>query len=397
MFDTDSGEVVATFVTGYWPDMVCFSPDGGRVLVANEGEPGESDPSGSITVLDLARVRRSSDVASLGGSRLETVDFEPGSLARGVSLEGLRIAPALRDRPWVDIEPECIAPDAEGAWVSLQENNALARYDYSARAWTRMVPLGSIVQTVDASDDDGGIHIDDAVAGLLMPDGVASYAAGERRYVVTANEGDSRNHDQTRLADASLDPVALARLLATYRDPREPAALGRLFISSFDGDDDGDGDIDSPTMLGTRSFSIFDAETGDRVYDSGSTLEVLVATLAPEVFNSDGDPATFDSRSDDRGPEPEGIALASLGGRHYLFVTLERCGGVAMFDVTDPSGPGFIDYAPAASAPDRAAGPEGVAVIKLGSEVFVAIGAEQSGTIEMLRVNLAKLGRGAPR
>lgn len=391
VFDTASGDVIATFAAGYGPDAVCFSPDGGRVVVANEGEPGAADPPGSITVLDLAGVRRPADAAGLDGSRLETVTLAPGMLARAVAYDGLRIAPRLREQPWLDLEPESIAADADGAWVSLQDNNALARFDFKARAWTRIMPLGTIRRTIDASDLDGGVHIDDTVLTLPMPDGVASYEAGGRRYLVTANQGSARTDDQVRLAEARLDPIALATMLATSTDPRADDALGRLHISTIDGDADGDGDIDTPVALGSRSFSILDAETGERVYDSGSALEVLTAALTPDLFNSDGDPSTFDTRSDDRGPEPEGVTIAWIAGRTYAFIGLERAGSVMMFDVTDPRSVRFVDHASPDAAGSLPRGPEGLAIVKTAGSVFLAVGYEQSGTIDLYRIDLTAL------
>ncbi|MBK7404147.1 MAG: choice-of-anchor I family protein [Phycisphaerales bacterium] len=387
LFETETAKVIATFAVGFNPDMVCFSPDGGRVLVADEGEPGEVDPAGAISVLDLSGVRRPRDAARLGADRLTTIDLSPEHLGEGVGFAGLRIAPERKLTPWLDLEPEYIAPDLEGAWVTLQENNGIARFDFASGLWSRIVPLGKLTQVIDASDRDGGVHIDKAVACLPMPDSIAAYSVGGRQFLVMANEGDSREGDEVRFAEAKLDPVLLATMLARGGDPRAESAMGRLHISVRDGDTDGDGDIDVPTTLGARSFSILDAETGERVYDSGSGLEVLTAAIAPGRFNSNGDAGTFDQRSDDRGPEPEGVAVARLGDRQFAFIGLERTGGVVMFDVTTPASAKFVDYAPPGDSADAGVGPEGLAVLKMGDATFLAVACEVSGSIEIYRVN----------
>lgn len=120
--------------------------------------------------------------------------------------------------------------------------------------------------------------------------------------------------------------------------------MGRLRTTSADGDTDGDGDHDAIYTFGARSFSIW-SSAGELVWDSGRDLETITAAAVPAFFNSDGPgSASLDTRSDDRGPEPEGVALGSVRGRTYAFVGLERTGGIAVYDVTDPRRPSFAQY-----------------------------------------------------
>jgi hypothetical protein len=121
-------------------------------------------------------------------------------------------------------------------------------------------------------------------------------------------------------------------------------ALGRLNISLTDGNLDADPDIEQPTAFGTRSFSIWDASDFSLVYDSGSDFENLTATLVPGLFNSDGTLSSFDGRSDNKGPEPEGVTIGRAYGRTLAFVGLERVGGVMVYDISDPNAPTFFDY-----------------------------------------------------
>lgn len=397
-FDTTTGSFLASLRVGFHPDMVTFTPDGGAVLVANEGEPGpDVDPAGGITVVNLGAVRTIADARALGNDDAATYDLTPANLATGVTLDGLRIGPASRDTPWLDLEPEYIAPDNGGAWVSLQENNALARFDLAGRTWTAVHSLGVHIQTIDASDADGQAQIDDEVAGMPMPDAIASYVVDGARYIVTANEGDVRADDRVRLGDATLDPAVVSILDLLYPDlaggVRDDAALGRLEISSIDGDRDGDGDIDVPTMFGTRSMSIFD-EQGQVVSDSGTALRQFTALLYPDRFNSNGTSESHDTRSDDRGLEPEGLALTTIDGRVYAFLGLERTSGVAIFDITDPHAmgsmtevglPAYINTAAHSDAPNGGRGPEGICVVHADGEHYVLVACEVSATIEVLR------------
>ena len=141
---------------GAQPDMVTFTPDGQYVLAANEGEPSDDyqiDPEGSINVVD---------VSNPGNLTVRTADFlafnsQDGALkASGVRIYGPGATVAQ------DLEPEYItvSADSRTAWVSLQENNALAKLDIGAATVTGILPLGFKDygvegQGIDASDDDG--------------------------------------------------------------------------------------------------------------------------------------------------------------------------------------------------------------------------------------------------
>jgi hypothetical protein len=158
--------------------------------------------------------------------------------------------------------------------------------------------------------------------------------------LVTANEGDSRPSEETRVASEPLDLTRFPN--TTFL--KNPANLGRLRITNLRGDTDGDGDFDELYAFGGRSFSIWTA-SGQLVFDSGDTFERVTAAAVPTIFNSNGDsPATFDTRSDDKGPEPEGVVLGKVFGRTYAFIGLERVGGIMVFDVTNPLQPAFVRY-----------------------------------------------------
>jgi hypothetical protein len=181
---------------------------------------------------------------------------------------------------------------------------------------------------------------------MYQPDAIATFSARGRTYLVTANEGDARDWpgftEEIRVGaggyrlDATRFPDA-----ATLK---QNASLGRLTVTRALGDDDGDGDFDAIYTLGGRSFSIWSAKDGAQLFDSDAALERITAAAYPANFNASNDNNNFDDRSDNKGPEPEGLAVGTIGKRTYAFVGLERIGGIAAWDITNPTTPLFVDY-----------------------------------------------------
>ncbi|MBI4782314.1 MAG: choice-of-anchor I family protein [Oscillatoriophycideae cyanobacterium NC_groundwater_1537_Pr4_S-0.65um_50_18] len=204
---------------------------------------------------------------------------------------------------------------------------------------------------LDASDRDGAggtgkINIQpQPVFGLYQPDAIASYSFNGQTYLVLANEGDARDYtgfaDEIRVGSSAykLDPTLFPNAAAL----KDNAVLGRLTVSAVSGDTDGDGDFDRIELIGGRSFSIRDA-AGNLVFDSGNQLELITAAAVPTLFNSNGAADTFDTRSDNKGPEAEGITVGAVNGRTYAFVGLERTGGVMVYEITNPNKPLFVEY-----------------------------------------------------
>lgn len=135
-------------------------------------------------------------------------------------------------------------------------------------------------------------------------------------------------------------------------------------------DTDNNGKMDRILAYGGRSFSIYKADEAQgskgahnkgapmvknltQIYDSGAQLENLVAELLPAIFNSEGTNDTFDSRSDNKGPEPEGMDIAEIpvtGGkkgqvRRIMFLGTERTSIIFVYDITDPYKPVFQSIA----------------------------------------------------
>lgn len=405
-FDPVARTVLHSVDVGYHPDMVRFSADGTKLFVANEGEPitepgaQHFDRPGSLSVVDLTGVAAPAQVPSVGAGQVSTYDFSAANLGAGVDLDGLRVHPSNNSAAGRvnDAEAEYITEAGGKLYVTLQENNAVAEFDLAQGKWTQINPLGVIQQTIDASDRDGGILIDDSVHGMPMPDGVASVQVGGKTYYLTANEGDGRPADRVdaghpmelrddpRASDLTIDPVYKAALDAEYggQNALANSRLGRLRVSRQDGDTDGDTDIDQLTMFGTRSFTIWDAETGLRIWDSGSDFEEITAAQVPLLFNSEGTGATFDGRSPNKGPEPEGITTGQVGGELWAFIGLERVGGWMAYDITDPLNPDFRLYFPSAeTSPESLTfvpawdSPTGYPLLYVGFEVSGHVGVYQ--------------------
>ncbi len=363
IFELSTGNILKTLDVGYHPDSVTITPDGTKLLVANEGEYGSTSSStpeavnrnGSVSVIDIAGVGSGNYVSALGAltsAVVSTYDFTATNLAAGVTLDGVRNnrldTLTVKSPNAADVEPEYIAATNGVAYVSLQEGNAIATLDLSTGKYTRINSLGTITQTIDASDRDGAgnttlANRNDTVAGLPMPDTTKTFSRGGTRYLVTANEGDARPDDGDIFRAAQQNTTVNGSLAPNIDSAVDPivnnTGIGRLNILKDQGDTDGDGDIDTPTMLGTRSVTIWKVN-GDGslsiAFDSGAMIEkfVIENDLVSHNINS-GNTANFDTRSDDKGPEPEALEFASFGGRDFVFVGAERQNGIFQFDVTD--------------------------------------------------------------
>jgi phospholipase/lecithinase/hemolysin len=241
--------------------------------------------------------------------------------------------------------------------------------------------------TLDPSDEDGGINLRNApVFGLLQPDGISSFEIAGETYYAIANEGDARDFDgfseEARVADVTLDPEAFPNAAQLQLDEN----LGRLKITTTRGDTDGDGDFDELYAFGGRSFSILDSDGEVIFFDSGDDFARITATLASEIFNSNGTPDTFDERSDDKGAEPESVVTGQIGERVFAFIALERTGGIMVYEVTDPADAEFVQYI----NNEEDISPEGLefipAVDSPTGEPLLAVANEVSGTTTIYNI-----------
>jgi hypothetical protein len=391
-FDTD-GTYLNHVEAGSLPDAITFTPNGKYALTANEGEPNDfytDDPEGSITVIDLSGGVDNATARHAGFTAFNDLTELP---------DGMR-APrwAEPDDDFTlaqDLEPEFIATshNSRTAWVTLQENNGLAVVDIRSATVTDLVGLGKKDHNMpgnglDASNRDDAINIRQwPVLGTYMPDSIFAYRTRGKTYLVTANEGDGREYiykikedgapeclspsfvdedegecvytDEARVGD---DEIVLDS--SVFIDPEDPATLkkdmnlGRVKMLNTEGNTDNDGKYEEIHTFGARSISIWRPD-GTRVFDSGDTMEQVTAVALTDMdciesgedvkdcsdFNSTNDEnQSFDNRSDDKGPEPEGVVVGKVKGRYYAFVGLERVGGIMVFDVTQPENTRYVDY-----------------------------------------------------
>lgn len=340
-----------TLTVGALPDMLVFSPDGSRLLVANEGEPSADyaiDPQGSVSIINMtdgAAFLDAGDVATVSFAGLTAGDIDGSTRIFG---PGASIAQ--------DLEPEYIAldPDGSKAYVTLQENNALAIVDINTAQVLDITGFGFKNHNVagngmDASDRDPNgaptIKINARkVYGMYQPDAIASYTVDGQTYLLTANEGDARAwgtfNEEARVNSLDLDNSVFPDE-ATLKGN---SSLGRLNVTNKLGDIDNDGDFDALYAFGARSFSIWNS-SGVQVYDSGDDIEQTIASLDPAHFNvSHDDNSTLESRSDNKGPEPEAATIAKIGGRTFAFIGLERQSAILVYDVSVPTAPVFEQY-----------------------------------------------------
>lgn len=339
------GKTLAAFRAGALPDMVTFTPDGKFILCANEGEPNDAydnDPEGSVNVIDISEGLKNATNYSVRFTAYN--QFKEHLQAQGIRISHPKATVAQ------DLEPEYIAvtPDSKTAFVALQENNAIAVIDIEKAMVTKILALGlkdwGHGLSMDASDKDGMINLHPwPIYSAYMPDAIATYSVDGRNYIVTANEGDSREYgdyaDEERLAKVKLDPKAFPNAA----ELQAKKALGRLKTIPDLSDMDGDGDYDRIVGFGGRSFTIWD-DMGNKIFDSGDDFEKILAKQYPDYFNTTNDEHKFDNRSDDKGCEPEAAEVGVIDGRTYAFIGLERMGGIMVYDITNPKHAKFVTY-----------------------------------------------------
>jgi predicted extracellular nuclease/2',3'-cyclic-nucleotide 2'-phosphodiesterase (5'-nucleotidase family) len=366
-----------------------FNPETGTLFVVERDSEVSGPAVKPIYEIDLAGATNVLGM-DFGGQELEQLTPTELEEMNIIPVAKVEVAnpPSLGYTPSDKIEGLALLPD--GSLGLLNDN------DFGIEEAAGLLPqLGILSFTptpLDASNRDGAINIASYnTLGLRQPDAIASYAVDGVSYYVVANEGDGRDVDESRGADlvdgdlsnGEVDAGIGAELINQLGDDTR---LGRLIFSNVDGDIDNDGDIDQLYNFGARSFSIFD-EFGNLVYDSGADFELITERDVPELFNSQGDAGSFDNRSDDKGPEPEGVAIGQIDGSTYAFVGLERVGGIMVYDISEPNAPIFDQYLRV----EGDVAPEGLEFIPAADSPsgfdLLAVANEESKTLTFLEIN----------
>ena len=394
----------------YMPDMISFTPDGLNLLVACEGSPDETfseDPEGGIGVLsiaaaganapanaaDLAKAWKKPQKTVVGFNELDSLKL----MAKGVRKTGVKSFVQ-------SLEPEYITVDANSktAWISLQENNALVKFDVEAKKILDVFPLGYVDHSVAGSGLDvkknKAIEIKNySLRGLRQPDGISSFSVNGTTFVVTANEGAPVN-DYKAWTDVTtpmmlsqqgvLDPSVFTTSVLEDLKNVTVSSLERCDVAP---DKTSNGKCPYMYSFGSRSISIFDGATGHLMWDSGDIFEQTLAKVAPDYFNwnSKKGKVKMDARSEDKGCEPENVTTGIVGEKRYVFAGLERTSAVAVFDITgveNGNAPKIVDFY--LNPKDR--GPEGILFIPAekspNGESLLIVGYEYSKTLAVYTV-----------
>lgn len=371
----DTPIFIKNVTAGFLPDMVTFSHDGAKVVVANEGEPNGDysiDPQGSISIINVNDSVIADNATNIDFTAYNDKQSELEALGlvfanpTGRTINGNLINTTVA----MDIEPEyvSISKDNKYAYVSIQENNALAIVNLEDNS-LELKGLGfkdwSSLQ-IDASDKDGGVNFKSypGLYGMYQPDTISSFSWKGANFIVSANEGDAREYffDTTDEADCAAkggvdfdeDDGCLAYIDESRVEDLTLAAnfdylnnddndIGRLKVTTVKGDTNNDGQYESLYAYGARSFTIWDSN-GLVVFDSGDDIGRITASVHGEAFNNNEDENKGDTRSDDKGAEPEALTVGTIGERTFAFIGLERMGGIMIYDITNPYDVQFEDY-----------------------------------------------------
>jgi hypothetical protein len=400
-FDGD-GNFLKQVTVGSLPDMITFTPDGNKVITANEGQPNLSysvDPEGSVSIIDI-----SGGIQGLNQSKVTTLLFtqynsqEAQLIASGV--RKLKKTSTLSQ----DFEPEyiTISEDSKKAWVTLQENNAIAEINLMTNSYSGVWTLGTKDAKMDgngfdASDNNGQILLSNwNIKQFFIPDGLANFSYNGTRYLISANEGDEKEYtplnERTTVgaSNYNLDPSVYPNasvLKQTYN-------LGRMRVTNQNGDENNDGLFEQIYSLGTRSFSIWNADTKTIVWDSKNDFEQFISKdpVYKSIFNADNEGSVVvKARSRAKGPEPEGVATAKINDNLYAFVGLERVGGVMAYNITNPMNPHFVTYSNSRIVNQGGdLGPEGIIYVNWDkspdTKNYVIVANELSGTLSIYQV-----------
>ena len=422
----DTPVFIKNVTVGALPDMVTFSHDGAKVVVANEGEPNGDysiDPEGTISIIDITNGTIADNALSINFQDYNNkqAELEAQGLVfanpTGRTINGNLINTTVA----MDLEPEyvSISKDNKYAYVSIQENNGLAIINLEDNS-LELKGLGfkdwSNLQ-FDASDKDGGVNFKSypGLYGMYQPDTIASFSWKGANFIVSANEGDAREYffdasdEADCIAKGGLDYDAKDGCLAYIDESRvEDLALaanfdylnnddndiGRLKVTTVKGDKNNDGQYESLYAYGARSFTIWDSN-GLVVFDSGDQIARVTASVHGNAFNNNEDENKGDTRSDDKGAEPEALTLGKVGDRLFAFVGLERMGTIMVFDITNPYDVKFQDYfynrglEPSADISGDLA-PEGMTFVPAAqsatNEALLIVGNEISGSIAVWEI-----------
>jgi DNA-binding beta-propeller fold protein YncE len=318
-FRLSDGGFLGSAAVGIQPDSIAIAPNGQYAVVANEAE-GVGTTTGGDGSLSLVHLGGFNGV-SPGEFSVTNIPLPSAAGAPDFSTgrtDDIARLPVTNTPATLEPESVAFSEDSRFAYVTLQENSGVVRLDVLTGELTYF-GLGQVLHLADLTVN-GTYSPVEPLTAFREPDGIAVDQTG--RFFVTADEGD------TRTSTGGSGP------------------------------------------RGGRTVSVFDADTGLLLGDTGSQLddEAAEAGVYP------------DGRSNRGGSEPEVLDLTHHRGMTLVAVGLERANAVALVDVSDPTKPLVIDVEPVG------VGPEGIKFFRRGSRLFVAAANEVSGTVSILEV-----------
>ena len=375
------------YEAGVQPDMVTFTPDSKKILSADEGEPrngyeaGSIDPKGTVTVIDLTN----QNVSHLDFTVFDSEAKRAELVQNGVILK-------KGTAPSVDLEPEYIAANDKTAYVTLQEANAIAIVDLQTLSIENICSAGyedyeKYPIDIDKKDAAYRPVSYPSLRGIRMPDGISLFESNGKTYIVTANEGDSREWNEY-LNEAECN-FGKGQTSPSGKITAENSGLtGKVVF--FDQNDYEGLNSEYDYLFGGRSFTVYcvDGSGMKEVYTSGNELEAKTAAYFPQYFNCSNDSAEIDDRSGKKGVEAESVTIGTVGEKTYAFIGLERIGGVMAYDITNPDKILFANYINSRDFSKDIAGdvsPEGLCMISASESAdgnaYLLASCEVSGTV----------------
>ncbi len=312
-------------------------------------------------------------------------------------------------------QPDAIASysvNGEHYIVSANEGDARAWGETNQAYWDGDANLGFVEEIrfkhlfhksgfARRVGDDMPPQLINLAAGALLNPDIFAYCGATQ-----GEPGNCREDDQ------------LGRLTVAWTDGYRKDSSGQPVMFNSSGVEDENGDrlmYDQVYAYGGRSVAIWSA-TGELIWDSGDFIEQYLASddcklgsnrdiACATYFNANhSSGSSFGNRSDNKGPEPEAVAVGSFGDKTFAFVGLERIGGVMVFDISTPATPVFVDYlntredwttADPGSVLSTAGdlGPEGISFVSAeqspNGKPLLIIGNEVSGTTAIYQIELS--------
>lgn len=330
-------EVIGQVTVGRGPDSIAIAPNGEFAAVANEDEENEDDLTnpenrpGTVSIIDLRN----------GAAQMIQVEVP-------IPPDNIPFFPN-------DPQPETVRIAADSSFVlaTLQENNAVARIEIPSSLPSPLQPDAFSVQNFDVGVRTGfGLTQDEAGMGNCRS---SSYDSSLRQEFTSAREPDG----------VALTPNG--RYFVTADEDNLTNANNQSY----------EGVVLSPH--GSRSISVFDAETGEFLGDSGNSIEASVIELG------------LPQRCDSKGPEPEVVSLGTINERSIAFVAIERSDAITIHDITDPANIELLDTVilnPDSVRADQEAGfePEGIEFIPGTNQVVVSN--PESGAMSLINLTI---------